>query len=76
MDLADVLNVGRAGLFVDFKRAVAVTDNGLSAANPRVVVAEDACVLFVARRVAGNFAQLKMIPRVGRLHQHDAILGV
>ena len=46
---------------VDLKRPVAVADNGFCTGHPRVVVAEDAGVLFISRRIAGNLAQLFMI---------------
>lgn len=76
MDLTDVLNVCRAGLFVDLKRAVTVTDYSLGTADPRVVVAEDTGVLLVARGIAGNLAQLKVILGVSGLQQHNAVLCV
>ena len=76
VDLTDVLDVGRAGLFVNLKRPVAVADDGLGTADPGVVVAEDACVLLVARGVAGNFAQLQMIFGISRLQQNNTVLGV
>ena len=76
MDLTDVLNVCRAGLFVDLKRAVTVADYSLGTADPWVVVTEDACVLLVSRGIAGNFAQFEMVLRVGGLQQHNAVLRV
>ena len=76
VDLADVLNVCRTGLFVDLKRAVAVADYSFGTADPRVVVAEDTGVLLVARGIAGNLAQLKVILGVSGLQQHNAVLGV
>ena len=60
VDLTDVLNVCRAGLFVDLKRAVTMADYSLGTADPWVVVTEDACVLLVSRGIAGNFAQFEM----------------
>ena len=76
VDLTDVLNVCRAGLFVDLKRAVTVADYSLGTADPWVVVTEDACVLLVSRGIAGNFAQFEMVFRVGGLQQHNAVLRV
>ncbi len=76
MDLTDVLNVCRAGLFVDLKRAVTVADYSLGTADPWVVVTEDAGVLLVSRGIAGNFAQLKVILGVSGLQQHNAVLRV
>ena len=46
---------------VDLKRPVAVADNGFCTGHPRVVVAEDAGILFISRRIAGNLAQLFVI---------------
>ena len=51
-------------------------DHGFGTADPRIVVAEDACVFLVARGIAGNFAQLQMIPRVSGLQQYNAVLRV
>ena len=76
VDLTDVLNVCRAGLFVDLKRAVTMADYSLGTADPGVVVAEDACVLLVSRGIAGNLAQLKVILGVSGLQQHNAVLCV
>ncbi len=76
VDLRDVLDVGGAGLAVDRKGAVAVAQRCLSAADPRVVVAEDTGVLLVSRRIAGDLAQIQLIAGVGRLMQHDTVLGV
>ena len=74
--LRNILNVGRAGLAVDLKGTVAVAQNGLSAADPRVIVAENAGVLFVSRRIAGDLAQIELIAGVGRLMQHHAIFRI
>ena len=46
---------------VDLKCPVAVADNGFCTGHPRVVVEEDAGVLFISRRIAGNLAQLFVI---------------
>ena len=56
-----ILNVGRTGLLVDIKCPVAVADNGFCTGHPRAVVAEEAGVLFISRRIAGNLAQLFVI---------------
>ncbi len=44
--------------------------------DPRVVVAENAAVLLIAGRVAGHLAELLVVLGVGRLENHDAVLGV
>ena len=67
MDLGDVLDIGRAGLAVDLKGTVAMAQNGLGAADPRVVVAEDAGILLVSRRIAGDLAEVELIAGVGGL---------
>ena len=61
VDLGDVLDVGGAGLLVDFKGTVAVAKHSLGAADPRIVVAEDACILLVSRRVAGDLAEVEAV---------------
>ena len=76
VDLRDVLDVGGAGLAVDRKGAVAVTQRCLGAADPRVVVAEDTGVLLVSRRIAGDLAQIQLIAGVGGLQQHHTVFGV
>ena len=52
---------------VDLKRPVAVADNSLGAADPGVIVAEDARILLVSRGIAGDLAQLKVILGVSRM---------
>ena len=76
VDLADVLDIGRAGLFVNSKGPVAVAQHRFGAADPGVVVAEDARILFVSRRIAGDLAQVKAVAGVGRLLQHHAVFGI
>ena len=76
VDLADVLDIGRAGLFVDSKGPVTVAQHGLSTADPGVVVAEDTGVLLVARGIAGDLAQIEPVGGVGGLEQYHAVRGV
>ena len=76
VDLADVLDIGRAGLFVDSKGPVTVAQHGLSTADPWVVVAEDTGVLLVARGIAGDLAQIEPVGGVGGLEQYHAVRGV
>ena len=53
-----------------------MAQHGFGTADPRIVVAEDACVLLVSRRIAGNFAQIQLVAGVGGLVQHHAVWGV
>ena len=76
VDLADVLDIGRAGLFVDSKGPVTVAQHGLSTADPGVVVAEDTGILLVARGIAGDLAQIEPVGGVGGLEQYHAVRGV
>ena len=76
MDVADVLDVGRGGPPVDLERPVAVAELRLRADNPRIVVAEDPRVLLVSGGIAGDLAQLQMVPCVCRLQQNDAVLRI
>ncbi len=61
VDLADVLNIGRAGLAVDLKarsprpRTVSAMDD------PGIVVAEDTGVLLVSRWIAGDLTKIQVI---------------
>ena len=61
VNLTDVFDVGRAGLFVYFKGPVAVADDGLADGDPGVVVAEDTGILFVSGRIGGDFAKVEVI---------------
>ena len=61
VDLTDVFDVGRAGLFVDFKGPVAVADDGLGDGDPGVVVAEDTGIFLVSGRIGGDFAKVQVI---------------
>ena len=74
--LADGFQIGRAGLFIDCKGAVPMPQHRFGTADPGVVVAEDTGVFFVARRVACDLAKFQVIPRVGGLQQHDAVLCI
>ena len=67
MNLADILNIGRAGLSVDLKGSCAASDDCLRNGNPGIVVAEDTCILLVARRVGGNFSKVQIISGVSGL---------
>src|SRR5262249_50496820 len=51
VDLADVFDVGGRDLLIVLERALAAADHGLRDHHPRVIVAEDARVLLVTRRV-------------------------
>ncbi|MPN51009.1 hypothetical protein SDC9_198650 [bioreactor metagenome] len=53
--IADLLHISRAGSRIHFKRAVAVTKHGFGAADPRVVVAENARVFLISRRIGADF---------------------
>ena len=75
VQVAFVLAVGGGDAAVQVEGAVAVAHHGFSGDNPGIVVAEDAGVLLVSRRVGGNFAQLQVILLVGGLQKHDAVLG-
>ena len=39
-------------------------------------MAEDTAILFVSRRVGADFAEFEVIDRIGRLQDHDAVLGI
>ena len=56
-----------------FKRSVGIAHQSLRNHHPRIVVAEDAGVLFVARRIRGDLAKVEIIFRVCRLLKHDAV---
>ena len=75
MDFTDVLDISRADLAVQIKGAVSVADNGLCDGDPWVVVAEDTGILFVSRRIGGNFTKIQVIFGVSRLQKNDTVLG-
>ncbi len=54
---------------------VAVAQPRLADHDPGIVVAEDAGVLLVSRRVGGDFAEVEVVLRVSRLLHDDAVLG-
>lgn len=76
VNLTDVFDVGRAGLFVYFKGPVAVADDGLADGDPGVVVAEDTGILFVSGRIGGDFAKVEVIGGVRRLLKDNAVFGI
>jgi len=57
------------------ERGVAVTGHRRTDHDPGVGVAEDARVLLVPRRVAGDLAELDVIGGECRLEQHDPVRG-
>ena len=76
MNFTDVLNIGRAGLFVNLKSSVSTSDHSLCDGNPWVIVAEDTCIFFISRWVGGNFSKVQIILGVSRLKDHNAIFGI
>jgi hypothetical protein len=56
-----------------FGRFVAVAGHRFGDNHPRIVVAENAGVLLIARRVRRDLAQLQVVARVRRLLQDDAV---
>ena len=70
-----ILDIGRAGAAVDVISAAAVAERRLRQRNPRVVVAEDAAVLLVSRRIGADFAQLDMVARVRRRENCHTVLA-
>jgi hypothetical protein len=54
---------------------VAVAQTGFADHDPGIDVAEDAGVLLVSRRIGGDFAHFDVVVGVGRLLDHDAVLG-
>ena len=73
VDLRDPLAGRRVDPQVVVQGAVAVAGHRLGDHHPRVGVAEDAGVLFVALRVRGDLAQLEVVVRVGGVVQDDAV---
>ena len=67
MDLADILDISRTSLFIDLESTVTTTDNSLSTRYPRVIVAEDTCILFISRWIRGDFSKFYMVFGVRRL---------
>ncbi|MNP50098.1 hypothetical protein D3C76_1443370 [compost metagenome] len=75
MDLTDLFQIGGGNLPVNLEGSVTTAQDSLSDHNPRVVVAEDARILLVARRVRGDLSQVQIIGGVGRILQHNAVRG-
>src|ERR1035441_5653278 len=61
VDVADLLASGRINPRVIVMGAVSITDARFADDDPWIVVAEDAGVFFVARRVRGNLAEFEVI---------------
>jgi len=76
VNFADLLDISRADLAVNLESSVAAADNSLSDGDPGVVVAEDTSVLFVSRRIGGDFAEIQMIGLIRRLLENDTVLGI
>ena len=76
MNFTDVLNIGRAGLFVNLKSSVSTSDHSLCDGNPWVIVAEDTCIFFISRRVGGNFSKIQIILGISRLQDHNTIFRI
>ena len=71
-----ILKICRTCFFVDLECPVSAPDNGFRDGDPGVVVAENAGIFFVSRRIGGNLAELDMIPCVGGLQDHNAVFGI
>ena len=76
VDFADIFDVGRAGLLVNLKSSVAASDDGFCDRNPWIIVTEDTCVLFISRRIGGNFSKVQIILGIGRLKDHNTVFGI
>ena len=76
VDLTDVFNVGRAGLFIYFESTVSVADDSLADRDPGIVVTEDTCIFLVSGRIRGNFTQVEVIGGIRRLLKDNAVFGV
>ena len=76
MDFANVFNIRRAGLFINFKSTVSSSDNSFGNGNPWIVMAEDSGIFFVSWRVGRNFTKVQVISGVSRLVKHNTIFGV
>jgi hypothetical protein len=61
---------------VILERFLALAEHRPADVNPRVVVGEHAGVFLVARRIAGDFAELEVVGRVGRILERAAVLGI
>ena len=76
VDFTDIFDVGRAGLLVNLKSSVAASDDGFCDRNPWIIVTEDTCVLFISRRIGGNFSKVQIILGIGRLKDHNTVFGI
>lgn len=76
VDFADILQESRTGFPVYFKGSFPSADNRLRDGNPGIVMAENACIFLVSRRVGGDFPKLQVITGEGWLKEHDAIFGI
>ena len=68
-----LLEVRRRDLLVVLEGAIAAADHRLGDHHPGVVVAEDAGVLLVARRIRADLAELDVIRRERGVVEHDAV---
>src|SRR6478735_668401 len=73
VNFTDVFQVSGRDLFVILEGALTATDHRLGDHHPRVIVAEDARVLFVARGIRRDLAQLDVVFAIGRIVEHDAV---
>ena len=76
MDLTELFYTGRACLPIDLKGSISASDDGLRDRYPGIVVAEDAAVFLVSRRIGGNFTQFHMISGICGLQKGDSVFGV
>ena len=76
MDLGDLLAVRGRDLLLVLPRVLAAANHGLRDDDPRVVVAEDARVLLVARRIGRDLAKLDLVLGERGVQQHDAVRRV
>ena len=76
MDLADILNIGRTGFFVDFKSTASSADHGFSDGNPGIVMAENTCIFFITWRIGGDFPKVQVVSGISRLLYHDTVFGI
>jgi len=75
VDVADPFARGRIDPRVIVVGGIPISDACFADDHPGVVVAEDAGVFLVARRVRRNLPVFKVVLRVGRLLQDDPVLG-
>ena len=75
MHFADGLACGRVDSQIIVVSAVAMAEAGFRYHHPRVVVAEDPRVLFVAGRIGGNLTKVQIVSGICRLLEYDAVFG-